>query len=615
MLEPKQDRLCYGEQLTPPEGFDFDSAIATTYTLDLNALLAVPVALCFRDTLDGDLKGEKLALLEAIGQVKGKLKVFYQKGNISYPPKFNRLYTFLEPCLHAVVPEGGAFSSFHPKLWLIRFVEVVEGRKKPEVRYRFILLSRNLTFDRSWDVAVTLEGSLGRVKTKPFAMQQLRDFLAKLLLQDSRFSTGATMLEELEKVTWEAPKPFNKDFQMLIGGGGLPKPLHFDRQHYDQLLVVSPFLKSSDGGVAALNELAKLASDRYLFSRAEELDAVGATSLLGWQCFAMNPDIVNGEERNEIGGDADQQQIKVQNLHAKLIVASVGDECIWHIGSANATTAALGKIVNGIPQNPRNTEVMLKLTGSGKKIGPQILQQEWVPEKGPQLFTLYEPSERLIETDHSEAQLLRWAVHQLIKAQWQLDAKLDASGTSYTLVLKVGLDGATHDHLVNEKLVVSVGQLDIAGIRPFAKEMVWEAAKLTSISALIPVTVKVTDSDLEKRLVIEAGLTIDGGDMRDQQIMKELVDTPTKVLNYIRLLLQVTPDKYQWMTFESKGGENSVEDFISGSPILEQLLLASSRHPQVLKRIQGAIKRLNQAGADIPEEFMLLWKHFEKEVR
>ena len=83
MLEPKNDRLCYGEQLIPPDGFDFDAAIATTYSLDLNALLAVPIALCFRNTLDGDLKGEKLALLEAIGQVKGRLKVFYQIGRAS----------------------------------------------------------------------------------------------------------------------------------------------------------------------------------------------------------------------------------------------------------------------------------------------------------------------------------------------------------------------------------------------------------------------------------------------------------------------------------------------------------------------------------------------------
>jgi hypothetical protein len=613
MLEPKQDRLCYGEQLTPPEGFDFDSAIATSYSLDLNALLAVPIALCFRNTLDGELKGEKLALLEAIGQVKGKLKVFYQKGNISYPPKFNRLYTFLEPCLQAVVPEGGAFSSFHPKLWLLRFVEVVEGSKKPSVRYRLIVLSRNLTFDRSWDVAVTLEGKLGGAKANPLPMQQLREFLTKLLAQDKTFSPGAIMLQELEKVDWELPEHFN-DFQMLIGGDGSDKPLHFENEHYDEILVVSPFLKSTGGGVAALDWLASYASDktRILCSRAEELDAIGADKLAGWQCFAMNPDIVNGEERNEIGGDADQKEIKIQDLHAKLIVAAANGKAIWHIGSANATTAALGEGNNSVP---RNTEAMLMLTGPSKKLGPQVLLKEWMPETGVKVFRPHEFSEFVIETDESQVQLIRQIVHQLISAQWQLDAKLDASGTSYTLVLKVSIDGGLSNHPVNYKVMVTVGQLDIAGIRELASEMTWECAKLSSISALIPVTVNVMGSDLEKRLIIAAKLSFDGEDMRHQQIMKELVDTPAKVLDYIRLLLQETPDKNQWLAFEAQHGAANVDFFLAGSPIFEHLLLATSRHPATLKRIQSAIKHLTLAGAVIPPEFLDLWKHFEKEIR
>ena len=85
---------------------------------------------------------------------------------------------------------------------------------------------------------------------------------------------------------------------------------------------------------------------------------------------------------------------------------------------------------------------------------------------------------------------------------------------------------------------------------------------------------------------------------------------------YIRLLLQVTPDKSQWLEFDSQGGEAGVSSFIlSGSPILEQLLIASSRHPQVLKRIQTALKGLQDAGAIIPDEFKMLWAHFEKEIR
>jgi hypothetical protein len=607
MLEPKQDRLCYGEELTPPDGFDFDSAIATTYSLDLNALLAVPIALCFKNTLDGDLKGEKLALLEVLGQIKGKVKVFYQKGNISFPTQFNRLYTFLEPCLQAIVPEGGAFSSFHPKLWLLRFVESVEGKKMPEVRYRLIVLSRNLTFDRSWDVAVTLEGTLSKIKTKQANMSSWLTFIRKLLALDKSFKPAANMLKELENIEWALPQHFT-DYQLMIGGGALPRPLHFESQQYDELLVVSPFLKSAGGGVSALDWLASYAGDnkRFLFSRAEELNAVGAKKLVAWQCYAMNSLIVNGEESHELG-DANQQEIKIQNLHAKLIVAQKGTVATWHIGSANSTTAAMGDSTN---TNPRNTEAMLMLKGTANKTGIQVLKQEWMPEKGLQIFIKHEFSDLESEQDDSNADLLREVLHQLISANWHLTATLDSFSKTYTLKLTSDLKE------LNKKVNILVGQLDVAGYKELASEMIWEQAKLTSISALIPVRVKVYDSDIEKKLIIESKLVIEGGDTRLQQIMKDMVDTPAKVMDYIRLLLQLTPDKSQWLEFDSQRGEAGVSGFIlSSSPILEQLLIASSRHPQVLKRIQTALKGLQDAGAIIPDEFKMLWAHFEKEIR
>ncbi len=160
MLNASKDRLDYGAQLTPPDGFELDAAVATSYTLDLNALLAVPIALCFANTLEGDLKGEKLALLEAISQLHGKLKVFYQKGKIHNPNSYNRLYALLEPCLQAIVPDGGVFSSFHPKLWLLRFKQTGVAERSAKIQYRLLVLSRNLTFDRSWDLALCLDGEL-----------------------------------------------------------------------------------------------------------------------------------------------------------------------------------------------------------------------------------------------------------------------------------------------------------------------------------------------------------------------------------------------------------------------------------------------------------------------
>ena len=98
--------------------------------------------------VEGDLKADKLALLEAISQLKGKVKVFFQQGGIKVPRQFNLLFSLLEPLLAPQVPTQ-PFSAFHPKLWLLRFTDQAK-----KVRYRLLVLSRNLTFDRKVPAAV-----------------------------------------------------------------------------------------------------------------------------------------------------------------------------------------------------------------------------------------------------------------------------------------------------------------------------------------------------------------------------------------------------------------------------------------------------------------------------
>ncbi len=56
MLQPNKDRLDYGNLLMPPEGFQLDNAIATSYSLDLDALISIPVALYFAHSLDLNVK-------------------------------------------------------------------------------------------------------------------------------------------------------------------------------------------------------------------------------------------------------------------------------------------------------------------------------------------------------------------------------------------------------------------------------------------------------------------------------------------------------------------------------------------------------------------------------
>ncbi len=606
MLVPEVDRLDYGEQLNPPLGFEIDVAIATTYSLDLNALLAVPVALCLNGNFDGDLKGERLALLEAISQLKDKIKVYYQKGNISIPSKFNRLFTLLEPCLEPIVPQGGAFSSFHPKLWLLRFIESQPARKKTEIRYRLLVMSRNLTFDRSWDVAVSLDGQLGKSADQPPETLQWTTFIDELLSKSKSFPAGEIIKTELKKVIWAPPDKFT-DVKVMVGNQKYGLPVKIEQKNIDETLVVSPFLGSAGGDVAALQWLAGFSpqGEKYLFSRAEELNGIGSKKLEDWQCYSINENLVNGEELHELVDTAEGDRLQKQNLHAKIIVQQRGSQSFWHVGSANVTAAALGAKGNELP---RNTETMVAMKGPSSKVGPKILREKWVLSSGQGIFVEHVFS-GLPETDgDQDGQTFRLGIHQLICADWRLRAALNRDG-EYTLTLTVDMA-----EKLDERLSVTVKQLAFAGEQTLGNVMVWNDVALTNISAFIPLHVKMEskEGDIGKRLIIEADVEIEGGDNRDQQIVKSMVDTSEKVLNYLTLLLQVTPDKGQWLAFDGDGGGGSGEAFLTGNPILEQLLIVSSRHPKLLNRIEDSLQRLKSAEVEIPEDFQQLWKQFRK---
>ncbi|MCZ0953973.1 MAG: hypothetical protein OXJ56_15500, partial [Rhodospirillaceae bacterium] len=165
-----RERTLLLESLRPPTGYRLRRAVGTSYTLDLIALLTAPLAFTFFDAHDeeGAPVTDPVALLEALRRHAENVTLFCQAGAIAVPKPEQTLLAYLEGSVVEVQPprlEG----IFHPKLWVLAF----EADELPTI-YRVLCLSRNLTFSRSWDTCLSLEGQLtqrqrGYARNKPLA--------------------------------------------------------------------------------------------------------------------------------------------------------------------------------------------------------------------------------------------------------------------------------------------------------------------------------------------------------------------------------------------------------------------------------------------------------------
>jgi hypothetical protein len=358
MLEPEGRHLLL-DSLRPPAGYELDRAFGTTYSLDLAALLTAPVAFALidRERADGAPVTDPVRLLEAVRRYAERIDIFCQAGLIGLPGQYQPIVSYLESTVHEVeAPTKGGI--FHPKVWVIRFRQE-EG---DGLHYRLLCLSRNLTFDRSWDTLLRLEGTPGQ---RDEVSEPLAGFLEQLPgrcrepLPDATAGDLRQLAAELRSVTFQPPPGIDR-LRFLPLGLGTSWP--FDTR-IDRMLVVSPFLTA--GCLERLNRKGAAGRD-VLISRLESLDRLGAAALTRFEeTLALH----SGTEAAEFEGEkqeappveaaAERPGVELRGLHAKLYVADAGWRAKVWTGSANATDAAFGP----------NVEFLVEMEGRKDRCG------------------------------------------------------------------------------------------------------------------------------------------------------------------------------------------------------------------------------------------------------
>jgi hypothetical protein len=354
MKQDAQDRtpahlshLSQLDHLRPPVGWKIDCAVLSTYSAHTSVLAAVLLALSGQEDEIGS--GSKVAFARALTELRGKVHFIIQSGRLVMPKNPPAIVTLLDQFLLQVPwDEGskGAYKgqSWHPKFALVRHVPAVEGQQGE--RWVFMLGSRNLTLDMSWDMGLVLKTADEVVRGQKSSHQSIEGIqkLASDLvgLFPEELKPWAGHVKSLSNAKWQVPAG------MVVEGVHLELPGMAERGFPNQIpntthvLAVAPFL---DGGtIAAVASWGGAGVTRQLVSTRTALDAVATQSQSHLAKFdallTMSPpdhEVILGSEST-----SEEEQIAADQmgLHAKLLFVEHIAGCTLWMGSPNLTGRA-----------------------------------------------------------------------------------------------------------------------------------------------------------------------------------------------------------------------------------------------------------------------------------
>jgi hypothetical protein len=580
MLEPGNRTLLF-DSLRPPDGYEVDFALATTYSLDLLSLLVAPLGFTFFE-LESAGRGiqdvDPMLLLRTVRRYADRVAIFCQAGRITVPPAQNLLYAHLEDSIVQVhAPKKDR--SFHPKVWVVRFV--TEGGP---VRYRFLCLSRNLTFDRCWDVMVSLDGALAQRKVAYAANHPLADFIETLPTLTGKgvevpqriLDQVAVAADELRRVDFEIPPDFESLGFRPMGIPGYSKD-PITEYRADRVLAISPFLSTSTVGA-----IADGSKKSVLISRFEELEKLGKADLAGFsEVFVIDDSSSHTEE--SVGSATE-----LNSLHAKCYVIDQGWDSSILLGSANATVSGFGG----------NVEFLVELSGKKSKLGVEAIMNGDSEPSLRDMLKRYEPrDEPLVDQAQKEVEeLVEGARRVLSNTQWSARAE-ERTEARYTVTLSPadplkGLD--TSVRAAVRPLTVPAAGHPVNGK---TKSVAFEEIGVESLTAFYAFHLEASKgpAKCETEFVLRADLTGVPADRKEQLLRYHLRD-PQQVMRFLLLLLAWDRDG-EGVDFDSTGmyglGSGRWQTGESEA-LLEPMLRALAENPRALDQVAETIGELRR---------------------
>jgi hypothetical protein len=597
MFKPKEERLNYGQILMPPVGYSLVRAVGTTYSLDLETLMSVCIALGIQESTDSSLANNPFAVLKSLQSLSDKLLVFCEAGQITaMQPERSPLMLLLDK---VIVPvklreiKGTGYPSFHPKTWTLQYEDAAGNQF-----FRFVVLSRNLTFDRNWDVAVSLDGKMtGKEHKSSSPIVDFLEFLKYNALDGVSMKTEKRrilngLIQELPFVQFSLDDKRFLDFEIIplgIGGKEIDDdPLMWDSFH--DLLVLSPFVST---GVLRSFDQRRLLKDtrRHLITRTTELYKI-AGSLYTFKVFAMKDTVVEGEE---LVSDDESSKVQQQDIHAKMYLMTKGSNSSLYLGSMNASE-------NGLH---RNVEMLLKLSAYRYYLNMDSIEADlFGPDSKGNPFEEVDLSTIDADTPEKEE---KDALERVIKGICRLRAKAVAvpAGDKYNVTVSFSCPrGGFPDAEIAPARTVRTQQLD--------EQVVFDGISALELTELYRITVKGETDSITRMILIPTEMPSD----RDDMVVRSILKDKRAFVDYLAFILG---DDYVLSAMEmetsmtlSDSSRFSAEDGLPA--IYEKMLKTAYTDPERLREIRIVMDRISDNDI-IPDEFVKMYETFAKTLR
>lgn len=597
--------LLYMQALQPDEGYEVDFAMGTTFSLSMEGLVSIPLALSNMGDTKKPSDQTAMYLMEGIRRASDKFILFCNKGSIHIPADCLPLYSLLEQTVVEVKHPDCPLANFHPKMWMIR-QKPIEGNREDIMK--LIIMSKNLTFSSNLDSAIIIKG---KVKKNVYNHRNkaLHDFIVNLaenyIKENCKKELIINLAKDFQKVEqFDLEAPFSSTVFELhpymlntkeASTTYNATPMHL-RLQGRRVLIVSPFLDiEPDKGILSL--ILQNAENAYLVTCPDNV----TTDVLNMfnEVYVPNTMIAYSELGNV-------------DLHAKMyIIEQTNGTVYMYIGSANATTSAFrhnAELSMGIRVNAMSFDEIKESLGIMNNASDSL----YIKVSEPLAYNIEEEKQKRVVKNELEY-TMRWAMACVYKAKVVKHNKKD-----HPFEVTVQLKNADP---TNYRIANCTSNYKIR-IRPLQCKNEWRELKdninwnleledLSEFYVIEVINIQYKESHKSGVYKIETEGLLRLKDQRNDSIVSSAIKSDN-IIQYIELILSDFPEstfeKWNQHNKETIKKRSDTSKSWTNVTIYEQLLKASYDNPQKLEYLRKIFSKLTID--DYPNEMISIFKTF-----